>query len=145
MRPRRCESGQSVVFFVAILTCLAFVLALVLEVGRLAYARGELSKCADAAALAAASRVDIAAYRSTGRIVFLPDVYAYARTYAGLNAGYLSRRSIPVAVTAIRVEASTHVVAVSVSADLAPLLPSLLQQGARLTVTGYAQARIGAQ
>ena len=49
MSPRRCESGQSVVFFVAILTCLAFVLALVLEVGRLAYARGELAKYADAA------------------------------------------------------------------------------------------------
>jgi len=50
-----------------------------------------------------------------------------------------------VAVTAIRVEGVTHVVAVSVSADLSPLLPALLRQGARLTVTGYAQARIGAQ
>ena len=139
---RRPERGQSVIFFVAIVTCVALLTALVLEVGRLAYARGEVAKCADAAALAAASRVNVSVYRDTGQVVFLPDVYQYAQSYAGLNSTYLAGRSIPVTVTDIRVNEVSQVVAVTVVADLSPLLPALLQGGARVSVTGYSQARI---
>jgi uncharacterized membrane protein len=63
---------------VAIVTCVALLSALVLEVGRLVYARGEVAKCADAAALAAAARFDVAEYRDSGQVVFLPDVVSYA-------------------------------------------------------------------
>lgn len=140
---RRSERGQSLVFFVAIVTCVALLAALVLEVGRLVYARGELAKCADAAALAAAARVNVVQYRETGQVIFLPDVYAYAQDYAGRNSTYLADRSIPVTVTSIRINAAAQVVAVTVSADLSPLLPALLQSGAHVTVTGYAEARIG--
>jgi Flp pilus assembly protein TadG len=139
---RRSERGQSVVFFVLIVTCLALLTALVLEVGRLAYARGEVAKCADAAALAAAGRVNVAEYRDSGQVIFLPDVYTFAQDYAGRNSTYLADRSIPVSVTDIRVSEASQVVAVTVSADLSPLLPALLQGGAHVTITGYSQARI---
>ena len=139
---RKSESGQSVVFFVLIVTCLAFLFALVLEVGRLAYARGEVSKCADAAALAAASRINVADYRETGSVIFLPDVYEYAQNYAGQNSTYLADRSIPVTVTNIQVNEGSQVVAVTISADLSPLLPALLQGGAHVSIVGYAQARV---
>ena len=141
MLPRR-ERGQSTVFFASFVVILAVLTAVVLEVGRLAYARGEVAKAADAAALAAASRVDIAQYRDTGQILFLPDVYAYAQGFASANSAYLASRSIPVSVSGIRLDEATRVVAVSVTADLSPLLPSLLQGGGVVTVTGYAQARL---
>ncbi len=137
---RKSERGQSVVFFVALVTCLALLTALVLEIGRLAYAKGEVGKCADAAALAAASRVDVAQYRGTGQIIFLPDVHSFAQSFASSNSSYLAHRSIPVSVAGIRVNEATHVVVVTVTADLSPLLPGLLQAGAH--VTGYAEARI---
>jgi hypothetical protein len=54
----------------------------------------------------------------------------------------LASRSILVLVNGIRVDEETRVVAVSVTADLAPLLPSLLQGGEVVTVSGYAQARL---
>jgi len=92
--------------------------------------------------LAAASRVDIAQYRDTEQILFLPDVYAYAQGFASANSSYLASRSIPVSVNGIRLDDATRVVAVSVTADLSPLLPSLLQGGGVVTVTGYAQARL---
>jgi len=69
-------------------------------------------------------------------------VVDYAQWYAGQNASYLGSRSIPVTVTGIRVDEASQVVAVSVSVDLSPLLPSLLADSARVTVTGYAQARL---
>ncbi len=116
--------------------------AVVLEVGRLSYARGEVSKCADAAALAAASRVDIQVYRDTGSVVFLSDVYSYAQHYAQQNSSYLLSRSIPVRISGIGINPINHVVAVAVTADLSPLLPALLKAGAKVTVVGYAQARI---
>jgi Flp pilus assembly protein TadG len=136
------EHGQSTVFFASFVVILAVLTAVVLEVGRLAYARGEVAKAADAAALAAASRVDIAQYRDTGQILFQPDVYTYAQGFAAANSAYLERRSIPYSVSSIRLDNATRVVAVSVSANLSPLLPPLLQGGGVVTVTGYAQARV---
>src|SRR5271157_6662125 len=107
----RREHGQSTIFFTSFVVILAVLTAVVLEVGRLAYARGEVAKAADAAALAAASRVDIAHYRDTGQILFLPDVYAYAQGFASANSAYFASRSIPVLVSSIRLDDTTRVVA----------------------------------
>jgi Flp pilus assembly protein TadG len=130
------------VFLVSVVVVLALATAVAIELGRLAYARSEVAKAADAAALAAASRVNVAVYRDTGQIVFLPDVYAYAGQYANDNSTYLTARSIRVSVTGIRINAASHTVAVSVSADLSPVLPGLLSGAAHFTITGYAQARV---
>jgi hypothetical protein len=67
------------------------------------YARGEVGKTADAAALAAASRINIPLYCESGQIVFLPDVFDTAQALASTNSSYLSSRSIPVTVTGISI------------------------------------------
>lgn len=139
------EKGQGVIFFILITTCILLVAIIAIELGRLVYARGEVAKCADAAALAAASRINVPVYRDSGQIIFMPDVYAYAQDYASRNSSYLSGRSIPVTVTNIIVDESSQIVGVTLSADLSPLLPSLLSNSALVSITGYSQARLGGQ
>ena len=139
MNPQR---GQTTVFFALILTGLLLLTAVAVEIGRIVYARGEVGKAADAAALAAASRIDIAAYRETGEIIFLPDVYATAQNYASMNSVFLQRRHIGVAVTEIGVYLATRVVSVTVSADLSSLIPGILPFQGAYVITGTAQAHI---
>jgi hypothetical protein len=59
-----------------------------------------------------------------------------------MNSPYLAGRRFPVAVMDIRLDETSQVVAVTASADLNPLFPSLLQGGAQVSITGYAQARL---
>lgn len=65
-----------------------------IEIGRIVYKRGEVGKAADAAALAVESRIDVALYRETGEIRFLPDVYGTAQNYASMNSVFLRSRHI---------------------------------------------------
>ena len=53
---------------------------------------------------AAASRINVALYRETGQMVFLPDVYDYAQYYATSNSSYLASRSVPVTVTGVYID-----------------------------------------
>ena len=138
----RSERGQMTVFFVLILTGLLLLTAVGIEIGRIVYARGEVGKAADAAALAAAARIDVVHYRETGEIRFLPDVYATAQRYAALNSAFLQRRHIGVSVTGITVNPATRVVSVSVSADLSSLMPGLLQIEGVYSISGFAEVRL---
>jgi Flp pilus assembly protein TadG len=150
MPPRRnpaCtkQAGQTTVFFALILTGLIIMTAVAIEIGRIVYARGEVGKAADAAALAAASRINVPLYRQTGQVVFLPDVYSHAQEVASANSSYLAKRSIPVVVTGISIDESAQVVRVSVTADLSSLMPSALPFSGQYTVSGYAQSRLDKQ
>ncbi len=136
------QRGQTTVFFALILTGLLLLTAVGIEIGRIVYARGEVGKAADAAALAAASRINVALYRETGEIEFLPDVYATAQSYASMNSTFLRRRHIGVAVTGISVDPSTMVVSVSVSADLSSLIPGVLPFEGVYQIVGTAEARM---
>jgi Flp pilus assembly protein TadG len=136
------QRGQTTVFFALILTGLLLLTAVAVEIGRIVYARGEVGKAADAAALAAASRIDVATYRETGEIIFLPDVYATAQNYASMNSAFLRSRHIGVAVTGIIVDPATQVVSVTVSADLSSLIPGVLPFQGAYQVMGTAEARI---
>jgi|NGEPerStandDraft_6_1074524.scaffolds.fasta_scaffold54207_2 Flp pilus assembly protein TadG len=136
------QAGQTTVFFTLILTGLLILTAVAIEVGRIVYALGEVGKAADAAALAAAARINVSEYRETGQVVFLPDVYSNAQEVASMNASYLTKRSIPVAVTGISIDQSTQMVRVSVTADLSSLIPGILPFHGQYTVTGYARARM---
>jgi hypothetical protein len=138
----KCQHGQTTVFFALILTGLLLLTAVGIEVGRIVYARGEVGKAADAAALAAVSRIDVAHYWETGEIIFLPDVYATAQSYASMNSAFLRSRHIGVAVTGINVDPVTHVVSVMISADLSSLIPSILPFQGAYAITGTAQAHI---
>jgi Flp pilus assembly protein TadG len=139
---KRSESGQTTVFFALILTGLLLLTAVGIEIGRIVYARGEVGKAADAAALAAVSRIDVAHYRETGEIIFLPDAYATAQNYASMNSGFLRGRYIGVAVTGISVDPGTQVVSVAVSANLSSLIPGILPIQGVYQITGTAEARI---
>ncbi len=136
------QAGQTTVFFTLILTGLLILTAVAIEVGRIVYARGEVGKAADAAALAAAARINVPEYRETGQVVFLPDVYSNAQDMASMNASYLAKRSIPVTVSDISIDQSTQMVRVSVTADLSSLIPGILPFHGQYTVTGYARARM---
>jgi Flp pilus assembly protein TadG len=136
------QHGQTTVFFALILTGLLLLTAVAVEIGRIVYARGEVGKAADAAALAAASRINVALYREAGEIQFLPDVYATAQNYASMNSAFLRSRHIGVAVTRISVDAGRQVVFVTVSADLSSLIPGILLFQGGYSVTGVAEARM---
>jgi Flp pilus assembly protein TadG len=137
---RQC--GQTTVFFALILTGLLLLTAVAVEIGRIVYAKGEVGKAADAAALAAASRINVPLYRETGEIQFLPDVYATAQNYASMNSAFLQRRHIGVAVTGIILDPSTQVVSVTVSANLSSLIPGILPFEGVYQITGTAEARM---
>jgi hypothetical protein len=92
--------------------------------------------------LAAASQLDLVAYRETGQIIFLPNTPAVAQDYALRNAGFLAKHEIGVSVSQIWVDASSQLVFVTVVADLASLLPGFLSHNGNYRATGYAQARI---
>jgi hypothetical protein len=110
---------------------------------RLRLAEGPASRFSSLrAALAAASRINIPLYRETGQVVFLPDVYDTAQTYATLNSSYLASRSIPVTVTGVYIDEATQTVSVSVTANLSALLPAVLNYARQYTVTGYAKGRL---
>lgn len=136
------QRGQMSIFFALLLVSLVAFMLIAVEVGRVVYARGEVGKAADAAALAAASRINIPLYRETGQVVFLPDVYDTAQTYATLNSSYLASRSIPVTVTGVYIDEGCQTVSVSVTANLSALLPSVLNYAKQYTVTGYAKGRL---
>ncbi len=136
------QRGQMSIFFALLLVFLVAFMLIGVEVGRIVYARGEVGKAADAAALAAASRINIALYRETGQVVFLPDVYATAQHYATLNSSYLSSRSIPVTVTGVSIDETSQTVSVSVTANLSALLPAVLNYKRQYTVVGYAKGRL---
>ena len=136
------QRGQMTIFFALLLVALVAFMLIGVEVGRIVYARGEVGKAADAAALAAASRINIPLYRETGQIVFLPDVFDTAQAYATTNSSYLSSRSIPVTVTGISINQGSQTVSVSVTANLSALLPAVLNYRKQYTVIGYAKGRL---
>lgn len=138
---REPESGQIMPFFIFIIMALGLMTAVGLQIGRIVYSRGEVGKAADAAALAAAARLDVVT-RETGQMVFLPDAASTAQDYASRNAGFLASRGIGVSVNQIWIDAGSQVVYVSVSADLSSLLPGFLEHRGVYTVSGFARARM---
>jgi uncharacterized membrane protein len=131
------ENGQIIPFFILTILLLGLMLAVSLQIGRIVYARGEVGKAADAAALAAASQLDLVAYREAGQIVFLPNAPAMAQDYAMRNAGFLTKHEIAVSVSQIWVDTGSQLVYVTVVADLATLLPGFLFHSGHYRAIGY--------
>jgi len=142
MRRKILESGQLIPFFIFIIMALGLMTEIGLQIGRIVYARGEVGKAADAAALSAAARLDVVTYRESGQLIFLPDAAATAQDYASRNAAFLALHGIGVTVTQIWIDSGSQVVFVTVAADLSSLLPGFLQHRGSYSVTGYARARM---
>ena len=96
------------------------------DVGCLFYARGELQKAADAAALAAVREVDVVHYMETKEILLSSSAPAYARGYALVNSHYLTQKGITPTVTGIVVDNTRKMVLVRLQADLSALFPEFI-------------------
>lgn len=104
------------------------VLALAIDLGRFFYAKAEVGKAADAAALAGAAYVDFEYFRDTGNIRLLPEASSWASYYAAANSAYLSQFGIHPSVTGMQVDSSNQTVTVTVSANVSALFPSIVPQ-----------------
>jgi Putative Flp pilus-assembly TadE/G-like len=136
-------SAYSTLWWIGFYTfCLVPIMVLSIGIGRYFYARAEMFKSADGAALAAVQEVDVQAYLNTGQIVLLPSAYGRAQEYAAFNSDYLTGHKIYPRVTAIRVDQAGHKVFVSLQADASSLFPALLG-GVRVNGEGEAEVRIG--
>lgn len=139
----RSRKAYSTLWWIAFYTvCLVPMMALAIGVGRYFYARAEMFKSADGAALAAVQEVDVRRYLSTKETVLLPSAYSRAQEYAAYNSEYLRKWKIYPRVTSIRVDDATDTVYVSLEADASPMFPSIFHG---LTVSGEGMAQVRLQ
>jgi Flp pilus assembly protein TadG len=104
------------------------ILALSIELGRYFYARAEIAKAADAAALAAAAEISQRVFEETGDLQPTSRTWANAQAYASMNNSYLAQYGVNAVVTGISVDAGNDTVLVQVSANLERLFPSVVPE-----------------
>ena len=114
--------------------------AMSIELGRYFYARAEIAKSADAAALAAAAEINQRVFRSSGDLTPTDKTWANAQAFASRNNSVLSARGVNAYVTDISVDDGVDTVRVTVSANLSLLFPSIVPDIA-VHETGTAQVR----
>ncbi len=114
------------------------ILALSIELGRYFYARAEVAKSADAAALAAAAEINQRVFEETGDLQPTSRTWANAQAFASMNNNFLKRYGVDAVVTGIAVDAGKDTVLVQVSANLERLFPSVVPKVV-VTESGYAQ------
>ena len=138
----RGRQAYSTLWWIGFLTfCLVPLAALSIGLGRYFYARAEVQKAADAAALAAAQEVDLGLYRDTGQIELLPSAASVAGAYATMNSSYLAARGVYPQVAWIVVDQARRTVSVNMAADASLLFPSVLG-GIVVRAEGEAEVRL---
>ena len=115
-------------------------LALSIELGRYFYARAEIAKAADAAALAAAAEISQRVFEETGDLQPTSKTWANAQAFASMNNSYLAQYGVNVMVTGITVDAGEDTVLVQVSANLARFFPSVVPDVV-VSENGFAEIR----
>ena len=116
------------------------IMALSIELGRYYYARVEIAKAADAAALAAAAEISQRVFEETGDLQPTSRTWANAQAYASMNNSYLAQYGVNAVVTGISVDAGNDTVLVQVSANLERLFPSVVPE-VTVTENGFAEIR----
>lgn len=116
------------------------IMALGIELGRFYYARAEIAKAADAAALAAATEISQRVFEETGDLQPTSRTWANAQTFASMNNSYLVQYGVNAVVTGISVDAGEDTVLVQVSANLERLFPSVVPD-VIVTENGFAEIR----
>ena len=114
------------------------IMALSIELGRYFYARAEVSKAADAAALAAASEISQRVFQDTVDLQPTEKTWVNAQYFASMNNSYLAQYGIHAVVTGISVDAGEDTVLVQVSANLDRLFPSIVPN-VIVTEKGFAE------
>jgi hypothetical protein len=137
LKDRRAYSSTFWALFIGVI--FVPMMALTFDIGRYLYAKGEVGKAADAAAVGAAMEVNWRAFQESGDIQPTGATYAMAQHYANRNNDYLARQEIWPRVRSIRVNAANNTVYVSVEADLSVMFPSIVPQ---LSVDEGAEAQV---
>jgi Flp pilus assembly protein TadG len=137
LKDRRAYSSTFWALFIGVI--FVPMMALTFDIGRYLYAKGEVGKAADAAAVGAAMEVNWRAFRESGDIQPTGATYAMAQSYANRNNDYLARQEIWPRVRSIRVNAANNTVYVSVEADLSVMFPSIVP---RLIVEEGGEAQV---
>jgi Flp pilus assembly protein TadG len=117
------------------------ILAMSIELGRYFYARAEIAKAADAAALAAAAEISQRVFEETGDLQPTSKTWANAQAFASMNNSYLANYGVNAMVTGISVDTEEDTVLVQVSANLERLFPSVIPE---ITVSEIGSAEIRA-
>jgi hypothetical protein len=144
-RLRFNEHGYATAFWAVFIGAVMIpLLVLVWDVGRLFYARGEVQKAADAAALAAAQEVDVQHYAQYRELVLHRGALVQAYHYAIGNIEFLPGADIYPTIDRVVVNNDTKTVWVLMSANADPLFPAWLRPGP-ISAWGEAQARVGAE
>jgi len=116
------------------------IMALGIELGRYYYARSEIAKAADAAALAAAAEISQRVFEETGDLQPTSRTWANAQAFVSMNNSYLAQYGVNAVVTGIMVDAGEDTVLVRVSANLERLFPSVVPE-VFVTERGFAEIR----
>ena len=116
------------------------IMALSIELGRYFYARAEIAKSADAAALAAAAEISQRVFEETGDLQPTSKTWANAQAFASMNNRYLAQYGVNAVVTGISVNAREDTVLVQVSANLERVFPSIVPN-VNVTEKGMAEIR----
>jgi uncharacterized membrane protein len=123
------ETAVSVLLWVGFFAFMfAPLMALGIEMGRLAHAKSTVQQAADAAALAGAQEVDWELFRWTGIAALRGSAIGVAQEYALANAEPLTSRGIYPVVDSLFIHSRTFVVA-AVNADVSPLFPAWFPAG----------------
>ncbi len=140
------ERGNSLVLWALFMSIVVLPLMLVaIEGTRILYLRGEVQKCADAAAEAAARQVDVPTFERTGVAVFRPDAYGEVWTVYNWNASYLFQKGVYVQPESVSVNSSTRKVYVRLRASVRPLLPGLTRIPLTIRAQGESEMRVRRQ
>jgi hypothetical protein len=116
------------------------IMALGIELRCYFYARAEIAKAADAAALAAAAEINQRVFEASGDLTVTNKTWANAQAFASMNNNYLAQYGINAIVTGINLDAGKHTVLVQVSANLKRLFPSVVPE-VLVSESGFAEIR----
>jgi len=111
-----------------------------IELGRYFYARAEIAKTADAAALAAAAEISQRVFEETGDLRPTSRTWAIAQAFASTNNDYLAEYVVNAVVTGITVDSGDDTVLVQVSANLERLFPGVVPDTV-VTENGFPEIR----
>jgi Flp pilus assembly protein TadG len=132
--------AYSTAFWAIVLgTTLIPIMALAFVVGRYFYAKAEVGKAADAAALAAASQIDPNTFQGSSDLEHTGEAWGMAQSFASMNNSYLASKGINAFVTGISINLAEDTVTVEVSANLSPLFPAVVPN---VTVREVGKAKI---
>jgi Flp pilus assembly protein TadG len=121
--------GYSMTFWAVFIAFILIpIMALSIELGRYFFAKAEVAKAADAAALAAAAEINQRVFVASGDLQPTGRTWANAQAFASMNNAYLEQYGIHATVTGISVDAGKHTVLVQVSTNLDRLFPSVVPE-----------------